>query len=159
MIAAASPSELVGLVGSRATGDWFDIDQDRIDAFARVTEDLQLIHVDRDRAADGPYGTTIAHGMLTLSLLPPLLAQLIDVHDIDAVVNYGLDAVRFISAVPSGSRIRARTELVAAELSPRGIRATLRTTVELEGSVRPALVAETIHLFVSAAERNDNVQP
>ncbi|WP_254359567.1 MaoC family dehydratase [Microbacterium hominis] len=125
------------------------VSQERIDAFAEVTEDHQWIHVDVERASTGPFGTTIAHGLLTLSLVPGLIRDLIDVQNADAVVNYGVDGVRFLAPVPSGARIRARTELVEAVETDRGVRARLKNTVEIDGSERPALVAETIHLFVS----------
>jgi len=150
-IAAASPAALPSAVGAVATGAWFEIDQDRIAAFADATEDWQWIHLDAERAAAGPFGATIAHGYLTLSLLPRLTAGLLAVDGTAMVVNYGLDRVRFLQPVTVGSRVRAVTEVVSAEPSPQGWRAGLRTTVELEGSSRPALVADTVALFVPAA--------
>ncbi len=147
-ISAASPAALPDSVGAVATGDWFEIDQDRIAAFADATEDWQWIHLDADRAAAGPFGATIAHGYLTLSLLPRLTAGLLTVDGTAMVVNYGLDRVRFLQPVTAGSRVRAVTELSSAEPSPQGWRAGLRTTVEIEGASRPALVAETVALFV-----------
>ncbi|QKJ18930.1 MaoC family dehydratase [Microbacterium hominis] len=149
MIRASRPEGLTELIGSTAIGDWVTVSQERIDAFAEVTEDHQWIHVDVERASTGPFGTTIAHGLLTLSLVPGLIRDLIDVQNADAVVNYGVDGVRFLAPVPSGARIRARTELVEAVETDRGVRARLKNTVEIDGSERPALVAETIHLFVS----------
>ena len=148
-----SPAGLSGAIGSAATGEWFEIDQDRILAFAAATEDHQWIHVDPERAAAGPFGTTIAHGYLTLSLLPRLTAGLLDVHHAAMVINYGLDKVRFVQPVTSGSRVRATTELVSVDPTRQGFRAGLRTTVEIEGGSRPALVAETIALFVPEAPR------
>ncbi|MET0812271.1 MAG: MaoC family dehydratase [Microbacterium sp.] len=148
MIAADSPAALADAVGRTATGDWFVIDQDRIQAFADATEDWQWIHLDAPRAAAGPFGATIAHGYLTLSLLPRLTTGLLEIGGASMVVNYGLDRVRFLQPVVVGSRVRAVTELASVEQSPQGFRAHLTTTVELEGSPRPALVAETIALVV-----------
>lgn len=150
MIRAARPQDLPDHVGATAVGEWLQVSQDRIDAFADVTEDHQWIHVDAARAAEGPFGTTIAHGLLTLSLIPRLIQDLIEVRNVAAVVNYGVNDVRFLSPVPSGARVRASTELVDAAVTDRGVRARLKVTVELEDSERPALVAETIHLFVPA---------
>ena len=147
-IVASSPAALADAVGSTATGDWFAIDQRRIQAFADATEDWQWIHLDAERAASGPFGATIAHGYLTLSLLPRLTSGLLSVDGAAMVVNYGLDKVRFLQPVVVDSRVRAVTEVVSAEPSPQGYRVGLRTTVELEGSSRPALVAETVALFV-----------
>lgn len=149
-IRLTAPGELAGAVGQHATGDWYEIDQARIDAFAEATEDRQWIHVDPERAAAGPFGATIAHGYLTLSLLPHLTAGLLEVGGVAMAVNYGLDKVRFVQPVRAGSRVRAVTEVTAAEASPQGIRTHLRTTVEIDGETRPALVAETIALFVPA---------
>lgn len=150
MIRASRPERLTELIGSAAVGEWVTVSQERIDAFAEVTEDHQWIHVDIERASAGPFGTTIAHGLLTLSLVPRLIRDLIDVQNADAVVNYGVDDVRFLAPVPSGARIRARTELIEAVETDRGVRARLKNTVEIDGGQRPALVAETIHLFVSS---------
>lgn len=147
-IAVSSPAELAGAVGQRATGEWYAIDQARIDAFAAATEDLQWIHVDAERAASGPFGATIAHGYLTLSLLPRLTAGLIEIAGTSMMVNYGLDRVRFLNPVTVGSRVRASTEIASAEPTDQGHRLALRTTVELDGSSRPALVAETLALVV-----------
>ncbi|SDH55020.1 MaoC family dehydratase [Microbacterium pygmaeum] len=148
MIAADSPAALAGAVGESATGEWFEIDQSRIQAFADATEDWQWIHLDAQRAASGPFGATIAHGYLTLSLLPRLTAGLLSIGGTAMVVNYGLDRVRFLQPVLVGSRVRAVTELTGLEESPQGYRAALTTTVELEGSSRPALVAQTLALVV-----------
>lgn len=133
---------------------WVEVGQDRIDAFAACTGDGQWIHVDRERAArEGPFGTTVAHGLLTLSLLPTMNAEVGLVPDgVPHVLNYGSDRVRFLAPVPSGGRVRARTVLVSA--TPRGEGRTLltaRSTVELEGSETPALVADTLALLVHPA--------
>ncbi|WP_404431527.1 MaoC family dehydratase [Microbacterium lacus] len=149
-IVVASPAALADAVGQSATSDWFEITQERISAFADATDDWQWIHLDADRAAAGPFGSTIAHGYLTLSLLPRLASGLLEVTGVSMVVNYGLDKVRFLQPVPAGSRVRAVTEIASVEAASQGYRANLRTTVELEGSERPALIAETIGLFIPA---------
>lgn len=149
-ITASHPSALVEQIGQQATGEWFALDQDRIQAFADTTEDWQWIHLDTDRAAAGPFGATIAHGYLTLSLLPRLTAGLLQVDQAAMVVNYGLDKVRFLQPVTAGSRVRAVTEVVAAEGGAQGWRVSMRTTVEIDGTERPALVADTIALFIPA---------
>lgn len=147
-IALDSPTALADAVGSTAVGEWFAISQEKIAAFADVTEDWQWIHLDAERAASGPFGATIAHGYLTLSLLPRLTRGLLSVEGTAMVVNYGLDKVRFLQPVVVDSRVRAVTEIASVEPAPQGYRVGLRTTVEIEGSERPALVAETIGLFV-----------
>lgn len=149
-IVVDSPAALLQAVGQSATSDWFEISQERIAAFADATEDWQWIHLDAERAASGPFGSTIAHGYLTLSLLPRLTRGLLEVDGVAMVVNYGLDKVRFLQPVPSGGRVRAVTEIAAVEQATQGYRAHLRTTVEIDGSERPALVAETIGLFIPA---------
>lgn len=130
--------------------DWLTVDQPRIDAFAACTGDHQWIHTDPERARSGPFGTTIAHGLLTLSLLPMLREQIgVVPAGVRQVLNYGSDKVRFLTPVKSGARIRARVVLVAAEPKGPG-RTLLRTenTVEIEGEERPALVAETLALLI-----------
>ncbi|MGL3148793.1 MaoC family dehydratase [Microbacterium sp. A82] len=149
-IVADHPSALADMVGRSATGDWFTIDQERIQAFADATEDWQWIHLDAERAASGPFGATIAHGYLTLSLLPRLTDGLLQVSGASMVVNYGLDKVRFLQPVTADSRVRAMTEITAADGGAQGWRVSARTTIEIEGSERPALVAETIALFIPA---------
>jgi acyl dehydratase len=148
-------AELRGLVG-RGVGvsDWFTVTQERIDAFAEVTEDRQWIHCDADRArAESPYGTTIAHGYLTLSLLSHLLAQAVRVRGpFSRVINYGLNRVRFPAAVPAGGRIRARCTLQAVEEVPGGVQVTWAVTVECEGQPKPAIVGECLSRLYSDAE-------
>jgi acyl dehydratase len=151
MIRVASPAGLEAAIGQRATGEWFAIDQDRIQSFADATEDWQWIHLDAQRAASGPFGATIAHGYLTLSLLPRLTAGLLSVDGASMFVNYGLDRVRFLQPVVVGSRVRAVSELVAVEQTPQGHRIAMTTTVELDGGARPALIAETLALVVSSS--------
>lgn len=131
--------------------DWYLIDQARIAAFAEATDDRQWIHLDTTRAAAGPYGTTIAHGYLTLSLLPHLTADALTVDGTAMRLNYGLDRVRFTSPVPAGSRVRARTAVAAAEPTKLGARVTLDITVEIEGQERPALVVSQILVVIPEA--------
>jgi acyl dehydratase len=129
---------------------WLEIAQERIDAFAAATGDHQWIHVDPKRAADGPFGSTIAHGYLTLSLIAPAHFDLAAFPATGAtVVNYGLEKVRFVAPVPSGSRVRTRIELLDLA-DRRGGRFLLRTrsTVEIEGGEKPALIAEALFLLV-----------
>lgn len=130
------------------TSDWITVDQRRIDLFAEATEDRQWIHVDVERSTAGPYGTTIAHGYLTLSLLPDLMRQVFAVKGAAMGVNYGVDTVRFLTPVPAGSRVRVRVSVRAAELrDDKSLRLGLQAVVELEGAERPACVATTIGLY------------
>jgi len=124
-------------------GDWFEVDQQRINTFADATDDHQWIHVDPERAASGPFGTTIAHGFLTLSLIVTLQPRLA-VEGARMSINYGLDRVRFITPVPSGSRIRARSVLKEVGEVAGGLQIKQEVTVELEGSDKPACVAESL---------------
>jgi acyl dehydratase len=130
------------VLGSSA---WVTVDQDRIDAFAGATGDHQWIHVDAERAAAGPFGTTIAHGYLTLSLLPSFMVGVYRVEGARMAVNYGLNKVRFITPVRVGSRLRGSTELLDVQsLDEASAQLVFRTTVEIEGDERPACVAETV---------------
>jgi acyl dehydratase len=124
--------------------DWVTIDQATIDTFADATGDHQWIHVDPDRAADGPFGRTIAHGFLTLSLLPRLVQEVYRVEGVAMAVNYGLDKVRFVAPVTVDSRVRVSTTVRGTETAGGGLRVHLDSTLELEGSDKPALVAQTI---------------
>lgn len=126
--------------------EWQEIDQERINAFADATGDHQWIHIDAERAKnESPYGTTIAHGFLTLSMIPALTKDNYRVENAKMAINYGLNKVRFIAAVPSGGRIRARSELVdAAKVDDNTVNMTVKHTIELDGSDKPAAVAETI---------------
>lgn len=128
--------------------DWMEITQDRVDAFAEATGDRQWIHVDPERAAAGPYGGTIAHGYLTLSLLPVLGAQIFDVEGVRMKINYGANKVRFPAPVPVGSRIRCGARLQSLERTAKGANLITVHTIEVEGAERPALVAETIRVLV-----------
>jgi acyl dehydratase len=127
---------------------WREISQERIEAFAEATDDPQWIHTDRARAAEGPFGTTIAHGFLTLSLCVPMLYEVLPPAD-GMVVNYGVDRARFPAAVPSGGRIRGRFRVASIDAVPQGERAVIEATVECEGVDKPVCVAELVLLTVS----------
>ncbi len=138
-------SDLADRVGQHlATGDWVLVDQQRIDLFAQATGDHQWIHVDPVRAAAGPFGTTVAHGFLTLSLLPELAEKALHVADVKMGINYGLNKVRFPSPVPSGSRLRAQITLLSFEPIAGGAQVVMQVTIEREGSIKPVCVAETV---------------
>jgi acyl dehydratase len=127
--------------------DWVEIDQERINLFADATGDHQWIHVDPEKAAKGPFGTTVAHGYLTLSLLPMLSDGVVTVDGVRMGVNYGLNKVRFPAPVPVGSRVRARFELLSVEDVEGGVQTVARVTVEREGGDKPVCVAETVSRF------------
>ncbi|MFC4376491.1 MaoC family dehydratase [Nocardia halotolerans] len=127
---------------------WITVDQQRIDRFAEATGDHQWIHVDPERAADGPYGTTIAHGFLTLSLIVPITAEVMTVSAAKMAINYGLDRVRFLAPVPVGSRLRGRLALTEVTDVAGGVQVHRRVTVELEGADRPACVADAIARYL-----------
>lgn len=138
-------SDLQPLVGEElGVSDWLTIDQRRIDLFAEATDDHQWIHVDPVRAAAGPFGATVAHGFLTLSLLPPFFASGFAIDGIRMGINYGLNRVRFPAPVRVGSRLRARFKLLAYEPLEGGAQLTVQVTVEIEGSDKPACVAESV---------------
>ncbi len=128
--------------------EWVAVTQERIDLFADATGDRQWIHIDAERAADGPFGTTVAHGYLTLSMLPFLGAQVYAFAGDVARVNYGLNKVRFVAPVKVNSKVRNRVKLLSVEDIDKGQRATLQHTVEIKGSDRPACVAETVVLLM-----------
>jgi len=130
-------------------GDWITIDQARINQFADATGDHQWIHVDQERAARGPFKTTIAHGYLTLSLLPALTSGLVRVDGIRMGVNYGVNKVRFPAPVPVDSRVRAHVEIVSVEDVGAGVQVTSRVTIERDGGDKPVCVAESVARFYS----------
>jgi acyl dehydratase len=144
-----NPRDLVGKEGTALEpSEWLTIEQDRIDAFADCTGDHQWIHVDPVKAKDGPFGATIAHGYLTLSLVNLFMPQMIDVRGFSAGVNVGMDKTRFLNPVVVGSRIRGTGEIVAVEEVKGGaIQAVIRVTVEIEGKDRPACVVDTINRY------------
>ncbi|OLT28387.1 enoyl-CoA hydratase [Nocardiopsis sp. CNR-923] len=130
--------------------DWIEIDQDRVDLFADATGDHQWIHVDPERAAAGPFGATIAHGYLSLSMLAYFAPRVISVTRKPTMsINYGLDRVRFLQPVTVGSRIRDGVVLSDVRQTPKGVLVTLAHTVEIEGAERPALVADSLGLWVA----------
>jgi acyl dehydratase len=126
--------------------DWLRIDQERVDQFADATGDHQWIHVDLERAAQGPFGGTIAHGYLSLSLLPELLGQLLQITDARMGVNYGTEKVRFTSPVPVGSEVRVAARLLGAERRGEGILYRVGVQVEIRDAPKPALVGEVLYL-------------
>jgi acyl dehydratase len=144
VIALADIEESVGV--ELGPGPWLTVEQDRIDAFAEATGDHQWIHVDRDRAAAGPFGRTIAHGYLTLSLVAGMMGDIIDVTDRSSGVNYGIDKVRFVTPVREGSRIRMRGSVLAAAPRAGGMQYRLGLSIEIEGVEKPAMVGEFIVL-------------
>lgn len=150
MIDFTSFDELRAVAGTEiGVSDWISIDQERIDRFAAATGDQQWIHVDAERAAEGPYGRTIAHGFLTLSLIVPMTGQVMKVSGARMAINYGLNKVRFIAPVPVGSRIRGRVALNSVSDIPGGVQIERTVTVEIEGADKPACVAEAIARFLT----------
>jgi len=146
----AGPQELVEAVGSEiGASEWLVVEQDRINGFAEATGDHQWIHVDEAAAKDGPFGSTIAHGFLTLSLLPMLTAQIYRVDGVRMGINYGLNRVRFISPVRVGSALRAVMTLQALDELPDAgaVQITAKVVVEMRGAEKPAAVAETLTRF------------
>ena len=141
---AACQGELIG------SSDWVTITQDEVNLFADATGDHQWIHVDPERAAAGPFGTTIAHGYMTLALLPRLMQQIYRLDGLKLAINYGLNKVRFPAPVPVGSKIRAETSLVeVADVGGGAHQATLSTTVVIDGSTKPACVAESVVRYLT----------
>jgi acyl dehydratase len=141
--------ELVAATGSQlGPTDWLEVTQERVNQFADATDDHQWIHVDPERAANGPFGGTIAHGLLTLSLLPHFTSQMYTVDNIAMAINYGYNKVRFITPVKVGAKIRARADISKVDQLDGAVQATLTTTVEIDGSEKPAAVAESIVRFI-----------
>ena len=141
--------EFVAAEGSQlGPTDWLEVTQERVNLFADATDDHQWIHVDPERAANGPFGATIAHGLLTLSLLPHFTSQMYTVDNIAMAINYGYNKVRFITPVKVGAKVRARAEIAKVDQLDGAVQATLTTTVEIEGSDKPAAVAESIARFI-----------
>jgi acyl dehydratase len=141
----AKLADLQALVGHHlADSDWIAIDQRRIDLFAEATGDHQWIHVDPQRAAAGPFGATVAHGFLTLSLLPEMAASAFAMDDVTMGVNYGLNRVRFPAPVPVDSRLRGHFKLLSYEAIAGGAQLTVEVTMEREGSAKPVCIAESV---------------
>jgi acyl dehydratase len=146
-----SVADLTAAVGQTiGHSDWVTITQEDVNMFADATGDHQWIHVDPERAAAGPFGTTIAHGFMTLALLPRLQHQIYTVNGIKLAINYGLNKVRFPKPVPVGSKVRAQASLAGVEdLGNGAVQAIMSTVVEIEGSAKPACVAESIVRYIS----------
>jgi acyl dehydratase len=141
---------IADLVGQELLSPWREVAQDRIDEFARATDDAQWIHVDPEEAAAGPFGTTIAHGYLTLSLVVPMFAEALPpLEGYGMTLNYGLNRVRFTAPVPSGSRIRGRFRVEEVTPVTGGVQARVAATIEREGEEKPACVAELLFRFLS----------
>ncbi|MFC9766330.1 MaoC family dehydratase [Rhodococcus jostii] len=142
------PTDLLGLVGQTiGTTGTLKIAQDQVNLFADATGDHQWIHTDPERAANGPFGGTIAHGYLTLSLAPSILAEVLTVDGVQAALNYGLNKVRFPAPVPVGSALRVTVSVISAEQKPAGIEAVFRLTYEIDGGTRPVCVADVVVLY------------
>ncbi|MFD7136166.1 MaoC family dehydratase [Streptomyces sp. NPDC059894] len=140
--------ELKKLAGSDlGTSEWIEVTQERVDTFADATGDHQWIHVDPERAKDGPFGAPIAHGYLTLSLFIPLFTELLDVRGVTTKVNYGLDKVRFPSPVTVGSRVRLAARLTEVADVPGGVQITVDGTIEIEGGTKPAAALRSLSRF------------
>jgi acyl dehydratase len=151
MATFSSAQELKAAVGKHlGYGDWLRIDQERINRFAEATGDFQWIHVDEERARKGPFGATIAHGYLTLSLTNQFLPELVRVPTAQMGINYGTNKVRFPSPVRVGSRIRVGGEIAEAQDIPGGVQVVIRLTVEVEGSDKPACVVESVTRYLFA---------
>lgn len=144
-----TPADLMDAIGQQlGHSEWLEITQERVQQFAEATGDHQWIHTDPERAKDGPFGGCIAHGYLTLSLVNLFLPQIIEVQGISMGINYGSDKLRFPAPVPVGSRIRGRGELLDVVEVKGSFQATIRVSVEIEGSDRPACVVETISRYI-----------
>ena len=128
------------------TSDWHEITQEQFNLFADATGDHQWIHVDPERAAEGPFGTTVAHGYLTLSMLPMMLSEIVSVSDAVMGVNYGTEKIRFTSPVPVGSRVRLHAKLARAERRGPSVLWTVGVQIEIEGKQKPALVGEVVYM-------------
>ena len=144
-----TPGDLIALVGETlGTTAWFDVTQAEVNMFADATGDHQWIHTDPERAKDGPFGRTIAHGYLTLALAPRILEQVVTVAKMNAALNYGLNKVRFPTPVPVGSKVRATVSLVSAVKKPAGLEVVYGLTYEVDGAARPACVADVVVLYL-----------
>lgn len=144
----ATPHELLGLVGTDlGSSSWIEVTQRDIDLFAEATKDDQWIHTDAERAAQGPFGTTIAHGYLTLALVIPLWSELLDVRNAGMAVNYGLNRLRFPAPVPSGGRVRLSATIAGAREVTGGVEVIADMSMEVEGSEKPACVLQAVYRF------------
>ena len=144
-----APKDLLSSVGDQlGQTDWFEITQERINQFAEATGDYQWIHIDEEQAKQGPFGATIAHGYLTLSLTNMFLPEIISVENISMGINYGVNKVRFPAPVPSGSRVRFSAMLQEVAEIPGGVQAVIVITVEVEGSEKPCCVVESVTRYL-----------
>jgi len=151
MRAFDSVKDLAGAVGEHlGYSDWLTVTQERVDRFADATDDHQWIHVDPERARQGPFGGTIAHGYLTLSLIPALMKDIYRVDNLAMGINYGTDKVRFPAPLPVGSAVRAGAEVVSVRETPQGYQVVVRMTVEGHGIAKPVCVADTVVILVPA---------
>lgn len=142
------PADLLSMVGKTlGTTDWIPVTQDQVDSFAEVTGDRQWIHIDPDRAARGPYRGTIAHGYLTLAMAPAVIAEVLQIQEVTAALNYGLNKVRFPAPVPVGAQLRAAVTVASAEQKTSGVESIFTLRYEIEGQDRPACVADVIVLY------------
>ena len=150
MIKIASLADLADAVGTDlGATEWLTIDQNRINQFAEATGDHQWIHVDAEAAKNGPFGTTIGHGYLTMSLCAPFLGELLSVSGISMGINYGIDKARFITPVPAGGRVRGTGEILSVTDIPGGAQVVVRLTIELEGAAKPAAVVDTVSRYLA----------
>ena len=145
----AAPKDLLDSVGAElGHSDWFEITQERINQFAEATGDYQWIHIDEEQAKQGPFGATIAHGYLTMSLTNMFLPEIISVENISMGINYGVNKVRFPAPVPSGSKVRFSAVLQDVTEIPGGVQAIIVITVEVEGSEKPCCVVESVTRYL-----------
>lgn len=148
MATAVTYKELLGMEGADlGYSEWLTVTQEQINMFADATNDHNWIHIDPERAKTGPFGVPIAHGFLTLSLVIPLWSELLDPTDVDTRVNYGLDKVRFIAPVPVNSRIRMHAKIESITEVKGGVQLAVTQTVEIDGSEKPAVIAEGLYRF------------
>lgn len=152
MTTITHPKDLLTMIGEDlGSSPWLDVTQERINVFADATDDHQWIHVDVERAKDGPFGGPIAHGYLTLSLLIPLWTEILVIEEIDMAVNYGLNKVRFPAPVPAGSRVQVSATLAdAEEVAGGGIQATIDAVMRAEGIEKPVCIAQMVHRYYKA---------
>ncbi|MBV2154741.1 MaoC family dehydratase [Kitasatospora sp. SUK 42] len=149
----ANLAEFTGAIGEHlGYSEWLEVTQENVDRFAAATGDLQWIHVDPERAATGPYGGTIAHGYMTLGLLPAMMRAIFEIRDVTMGVNFGLDKVRFPHPIKVGARVRGGAKVTSVRETPVGHLAAVRMTVEVEGDPRAACVADTLSLFIAQPE-------
>ena len=142
------PADLLGLVGqSLGTTEWIKVTQQQVDLFADATGDRQWIHTDAERAAKGPFKGTIAHGYLTLSLTPAVIAQVLEIRELTAALNYGVNKVRFPAPVRVGAQVRAAVTVASAQQKTSGVESVFKLTYEIDGEARPACVADVIVLY------------